>query len=297
MASNAAPNLPPAPVAVNVTVPPAAIANSGRLLANAVKSANEISKGLNSVASKLSTAADALKKNESKIATAVVNATAAAAAVVNNAGPPAPQSPGAPSPASEPVSPGGNGPAGNGAAGNGAAGNGKKGPAGNGNKGPAGNGNLENVNLSGPLAGQAPTGLGVDSVIGGRRSTLMSGTRKAIRSIARMIGGLRQTAVNAAKTVDVGVKAVNSMANTLKKNVTLANVKAANTMVANALPAVAKNTNSVLKANVVPPVKVNANNGAAQVKAVNKAATQVMNATKSNYNTLSGGRRKTRRHH
>ena len=280
-----------APVAVNATVPPAAIANSGRLLANAVKSANEISKGLNSVASKLSTAADALKKNESKIATAVVNATAAAAAVVNNAGPPAPTSPVGNSHASDPVSPGGN-----------------KGPAptnvphANGNKGPAptnvphANGNLVNVNLSGPLAGPAPTGLGVGSVIGGRRSTLMSGTRKAIRSIARMIGGLRQTAVNAAKTVDAGVKAVNSMANTVKKNVTLANVKAANTMVANALPAVAKNTNSVLRANVVPPVKVNAKNGAAQVQAVNKAATQVMNATKSNYNTLSGGRRKTRRH-
>jgi hypothetical protein len=123
----------------------------------------------------------------------------------------------------------------------------------------------------------------------------MAGTRKAIRSIVRMIGGLRQTAMSAATTVSNGVKAVNSMANTVKKNVTLKNVKAVNTIVANTLPAVANKTNSILKNNVVPPVKVNAKNGAPQVNAVQKAATQVINATKSNYNTLSGGRRQTRR--
>ena len=280
MATNATPNhvainVGPAPVSVNATVSPAAIANSGKLLANAVKSANEISKGLNSVAAKLSSAANALKKNESKIATAVVN-------VVHNAGPPAPASPGGNSHAGDPATPSGNAAS-------------APAPAAAPAPAPHANGNLVNVNLSGTGPAVLREGLGVGGVVGGRRSTLMAGTRKAIRSLARMIGGLRQTAMSAATTVSNGVKAVNSMANTVKKNVTLKNVKAVNTMVANALPAVANKTNSILKSNVVPPVKVNAKNGAPQVNAVQKAATQVMNSTKSNYNTLSGGRRQTRR--
>jgi len=298
MATNAPPNnvainVRPAPVSVNATVPPAAIANSGKLLANAVKSANEISKGLNSVAAKLSTAANALKKNESKIATAVVNA-------VQNSGPSSPggkspggKSPGGNSSASDPASP--QSPVANSLLGN----NPGSLPHNNVHQLPAAaaaaNGNLVNVNLSGSGPAVVQEGLGVGRVVGGNRSTLMAGTRKAIRSIVRMIGGLRQTAVSAATTVSNGVKAVNSMANTVKKNVTLKNVKAVNTIVANTLPAVANKTNSVLKSNVVPPVKVNAKNGAPQVNAVQKAATQVMNATKSNYNTLSGGRRQTRR--
>jgi len=285
--NNAAINVRPAPVSVNATVPPAAIANSGKLLANAVKSANEISKGLNSVAAKLSTAANALKKNESKIATAVVNA-------VQNSGPSSPgaKSPGGNSSASDPASP--QSPVANSLLGN----NPGSLPHNNVHQLPAApapaaaaNGNLVNVNLSGPGPAVVQEGLGGGRVVGGNRSTLMAGTRKAIRSIVRMIGGLRQTAVSAATTVSNGVKAVNSMANTVKKNVTLKNVKAVNTIVANTLPAVANKTNSVLKSNVVPPVKVNAKNGAPQVNAVQKAATQVMNATKSK----SGGRRQTRR--
>jgi Sec-independent protein translocase protein TatA len=126
----------------------------------------------------------------------------------------------------------------------------------------------------------------------------MTRTRKAIRTVAKMIGGFRQTVTNAALALDNGVKAANSLATAAKKNATVTNMKAANAALNATTPLVnnaSKAANSVLKRNVVPPVKVVANNGAAQVKAVNTAANHVLNATKSNYNFLSGGRRMTRR--
>jgi len=131
--------------------------------------------------------------------------------------------------------------------------------------------------------------------VGGSRSATLSRTRKVIRTIAKMIGGFRQTVTNAALALDNGVKAANSLATAAKKNATVTNMKLANNALNATTPLLnnaSKAANTVLNSNVVPPVKVVANNGAAQVKAVNTAANHVLNATKSNYNFLSGGRRR-----
>jgi hypothetical protein len=127
------------------------------------------------------------------------------------------------------------------------------------------------------------------------RSYIVGGTRKAIREAVRMIGGLRNAAVNTAKALNDGVKAANNLAMQVKNNATMTNAnKVNNALMSTNTPLnnVAMATNSTVGANVVPPVNVTANNGMAQVNAVKNAAMNVSNAINSNNNSYSNNTNK-----